>query len=205
MLSQKADPFAGRWDIEVSPAGANASVYPDWMEVAETNEATTMRIQPRGGGAFAVTEFKVAGSHLSATWPHNNSKSPATTWDLDVTENRLSGTERRGGRVVAYLSGVRAPALDRKPPAIWSEPRSLFNGKDLAGWEPVGTAEGARIFRAAVASLLAGSLVRRAIVGSALFVAAAFAAVPAEAGCSGAGGPGNTITCVDPGIPADVA
>lgn len=139
--AQKANPFAGRWDIEVSPTGDNAPIYPDWMEIAEKNGAPAMRIQPRGGGAFTVTEFKVTGSHLRATWPHNNAKSPAVTWDLDVTEDRLSGTERRGERIAAYLSGVRAPALDRKPPSTWTDPQSLFNGKDLGGWEPVGNAK----------------------------------------------------------------
>ncbi|HXK06496.1 MAG TPA: DUF1080 domain-containing protein [Verrucomicrobiae bacterium] len=140
-VSQKPNPFIGRWDIDVSPTGENSSMYPDWMEVAENNGALTMRIQPQGGGAFAVTDFKIAGSHLSVTWPRRGSNAPAITWDLDVTEGRLSGSERRGDRVAAYLSGVRAPTLDRKQPAAWGDPQAIFNGKDLTGWEPVGMAK----------------------------------------------------------------
>ena len=34
------------------------------------------------------------------------------------------------------LAGVRAPALNRKPPKAWTNPEPLFNGKDLTGWEP---------------------------------------------------------------------
>src|SRR5215831_12166110 len=111
-LSQKANPFAGRWDIEVSPTG-NASPYPDWMEL----EGTTMRIQPRGGSVFTVTDFQVSGSHLTVTWPHSDAKAPVITKDTATTENRVSGAERLGGNIVAYLSGSRAPALARKMPA----------------------------------------------------------------------------------------
>src|SRR5437016_1028398 len=136
--SQKPNAFAGRWDIEVSPAAPNAATYPDWMEIAGQDGAATMRIQPRSGGAFAVKDFKFTGSHLSATWPRRDTKAPVTTWELDITEGRLNGEERRGGSVAAYLAGARAPALDRKPPAAWSDPQPLFNGKDLSGWEPFG-------------------------------------------------------------------
>jgi hypothetical protein len=138
--SQKANPFIGRWDVEVSPA-ANSAIYPDWMEVAETNGAATMRIQPKSGGAFSVKDFKITGNHLSVTWPHADAKSPAIAWELDITEGRVNGEERRDGRVTAFLSGTRAPALDRKPPAAWNDPQPLFNGKDLSGWEPIGNAK----------------------------------------------------------------
>src|SRR5690349_22004402 len=96
-FSQKPNPFAGRWDIEVSPTGSNARTYPDWLEVADKNGATTLRIQPRSGSVFSVTDFKIEGSHLSVTWPHAaDAKTPAVTWELDITEDRLNGMERRG-------------------------------------------------------------------------------------------------------------
>jgi hypothetical protein len=139
--SQKTNSFIGRWDIEVSPTGSKASSYPDWMEVAEKDGAVAMRIQPRSGGAFPVSEFKINGTHLAITWPNRDAKNPVTTWELDVTENRLSGTERRGSQIAAYLSGLRAPALDRKPPLAWGDPQPIFNGKDLSGWEPLGSAK----------------------------------------------------------------
>jgi hypothetical protein len=141
VLSQKSNPFLGRWDIEVAPSG-NAASYPDWMELAEKDgAATALRIQPRSGSVFTATDFKIAGTHLSVNWPHTDAKAPAVTWELDLTENRINGVERRGGTVIAYLAGNRAPALDRKIPAAWSDPQSLFSGKDLAGWEPIGNAK----------------------------------------------------------------
>jgi hypothetical protein len=111
------------------------------MEVADKDGATTMRIQPRSGSAFTTTEFKIAGSHLSVTWPHTDAKVPVIAWEIDITDGRVNGMERRGGAVVAYLAGTRAPTLDRKPPIAWNDPQQLFNGKDLTGWEPVGAAK----------------------------------------------------------------
>jgi hypothetical protein len=137
--SQKSNPFAGRWDIEVSPTN-DTGTYPDWMEIGEKDGATTMRLQPRGGSVFPVTQFKISGTHLTATWPHRDAKAPVTSWELDITEDRISGAERQGGDVVAYLSGSRAPALARKMPVAWEDPQPLFNGKDLTGWEAFGSA-----------------------------------------------------------------
>jgi hypothetical protein len=138
--SQESNPFTGQWDIQVSPT-ANGASYPDWMEVVDKDGATTLRIQPRSGGAFTATDFKISASHLSVTWPHADTKAPLVTWEIDLTENRINGTERRSGSVVAFLAGTRAPALDRKLPSAWSDPEALFNGETLAGWEPVGSSK----------------------------------------------------------------
>jgi len=143
------NPFAGRWDIVVTPQ-ANAqpapknpqalNPYPDWMEVVEKDGGTTIRIQPRSGGAREVKDFKLEGSHLSLNMAVPNSKAPASTWELDVNGDKVNGKQQRGNLVLAELSGVRAPKLDRKPPKAWTDPEPIFNGRDLTGWEPIGTA-----------------------------------------------------------------
>jgi hypothetical protein len=58
------------------------------------------------------------------------------TWELTENGGKISGTQKQGDRVW-QLSGVRAPALKRAAPKAWSAPESLFNGKDLTGWEPI--------------------------------------------------------------------
>lgn len=35
--------------------------------------------------------------------------------------------------------GVRAPKLWREKEPVWDKPITLFNGKDLTGWETLGT------------------------------------------------------------------
>jgi Domain of Unknown Function (DUF1080) len=129
-------PFTGRWDLTVTPKAPNSKPYPDWMEIAQKEGAPALRIQPRSGSAFYAKQFKTEGTHLNVEWPNNNAKDPATTWDLDVKDGKLSGTQKRGDTVIADLAGVRAPALDRKPPKDWTAPEPIFNGKDLTGWEP---------------------------------------------------------------------
>ena len=50
---------------------------------------------------------------------------------------KLTGVQKRGENTIA-LVGVRAPELKRKAPKAWTNPEPLFDGKSLAGWEPLG-------------------------------------------------------------------
>jgi hypothetical protein len=129
-IAQKADPFAGRWDLTVAPKTANATNYPDWMEVAPHDGVPAVRIQPRTGSAFYAKSFEVKGSHLSVVWSNGT-----TTWELDRQGDKLIGTEHRSGSPAADLTGLRAPALNRKDPKNWTAAEPIFNGRDLAGWE----------------------------------------------------------------------
>jgi hypothetical protein len=129
--SQKPGPFAGRWDLVVTPKAPNTKPYPDWMEVAPKDGAPAVRIQPRSGSAFYAKEFKEDGAKLNVQWANGT-----TMWELAVKDGKLTGTEKRNGQEFATLSGVRAPALDHKPPKEWTAPEPIFNGKDLTGWEP---------------------------------------------------------------------
>ena len=85
---------------------------------------------------FEVEEGKYILIDPAVEWPNNNAKGPATTWDLDEKGGRITGVQKRGDTVIGDLSGVRAPALDHKPPKDWTAPEPIFNGKDLTGWEP---------------------------------------------------------------------
>jgi hypothetical protein len=63
----------------------------------------------------------------------------ANTWELtSPSPDRLVGIEKRGDANGPMLAGVKAPSLDRPMPKQWTKPRSLFDGKDLKGWEPIG-------------------------------------------------------------------
>ena len=46
LLAQKS-PFAGRWDLTLTPQTGNP--YPQWMEVTEKDGKLAGRLQPRGG------------------------------------------------------------------------------------------------------------------------------------------------------------
>jgi hypothetical protein len=130
-----ASPFAGRWDITVTTPN---STYPGWMDLVETGGDVQVRVQPRGGSVHPVTVVNSNGSHLSLLVAKANTKSPEMTWELEVTGDRFSGVQKSGSNE-AKLAGVRAPELKRPTPKAWTNPEPIFNGKDLTGWEPLGT------------------------------------------------------------------
>jgi hypothetical protein len=134
-LAQKAtSPFAGRWDFNTGPMRAN------WLGVTEKDGALEIWFQPTGGNVRQIKEFKLEGSHLTLTIDHAGAKNPGMTWELDPAGDKLTGVQKRGTNTLA-LSGVRAPELKRDPPAAWTDPEPLFNGKDLTGWEPTDPAQ----------------------------------------------------------------
>jgi hypothetical protein len=126
-------PFLGRWDIVVTTP---KDTYPDWMEVAMKDDQPIVRVQPRSGSVHPVTGVQLDGSHMSLTLAPANKGRPEVTWDLTFAGGKFTGVEKRGGAEMAKLEGVRAPELKRQMPKSWSKPEPIFNGKDLAGWEP---------------------------------------------------------------------
>ncbi len=130
----QSNPFVGRWDFNVptrNGIGAN------WLGISEQNGNLDIWFQPTGGNVSQVKDFKQEGNHLTLTVSPQNGNRPAMTWDLTAANGKLTGTQKRGDNSIA-LTGVPAPALNRTAPASWSRPESLFDGKDLNGWEPVG-------------------------------------------------------------------
>jgi len=125
--SDESSPFAGRWDFNMPHNHAA------WLGITGSGDKLDIWFQPTGGNVYQVKNFKANGSHLSLQL------SPSNTWELDAAGDTLTGTAKRGSNS-APLKGVRAPELNREPPAAWSDPEPLFNGRNLDGWEPVGNA-----------------------------------------------------------------
>ena len=92
-------------------------------------------MQPRSGSVRPVTDVKAEGNHLTLGF------GGGTTWELNVSGDKISGQQKKGDAVQASVEGVRAPTLRRPMPKAWSDPQPIFDGKDLTGWEP--TASGA--------------------------------------------------------------
>jgi len=133
-LAQNApSPFVGRWDFNTGPLRAN------WLGVTEKQGALDIWFQPTGGNVYQVKDYKLTGSHLTLNLQKAEGKNPGLIWELDAAGDKLTGTQKRGSNQLA-LTGVRAPELKRNPPAAWTDPEPLFNGKDLSGWEPTDAA-----------------------------------------------------------------
>jgi hypothetical protein len=117
----QSSPFVGRWDFSVpQPSGVGAN----WLGVTEKGGGLEVWYQPTGGHVFKVDNPEVKGSHMTLKI------SKTMTWDLNAAQ-------KTGDKTTA-LTGVRAPALKHAEPKAWTTPVPLFNGKTLAGWEPIG-------------------------------------------------------------------
>jgi hypothetical protein len=133
-LSQKrpSNQFAGRWDLTIT-AG---STYPSWMELVDDGGVLAVRMVDRSGSVHPVEDAKINGPRLSFNSTASVSGKPVkVTWEMTAQGDKLTGSEHRADGVEYQLAGERAPSLKRKPPAAWTNPEPLFNGKDLTGWE----------------------------------------------------------------------
>ena len=109
------------------------------MEVVEKNGQLEGRFQPRGGAWRPMPAVKVEGGHLLVTVQPAGGRGPEVTWNFTAAgADKLTGVEKRGDAAGPSIAGARAPELKRPMPKAWSAPVSLFNGKDLTGWEPIG-------------------------------------------------------------------
>jgi hypothetical protein len=134
-LAQKStSPFAGRWDFNIATHGGTRAC---WLGVTEKGGNLEVWYQPPGGNVYQVKDVHVDGSHLMLTLSAATSGRPAMTWNLEASGGKLTGVQK-SGEISTELTGMRSPAMKRSAPKAWTDPESLFNGKDLAGWEPIG-------------------------------------------------------------------
>jgi hypothetical protein len=137
--AQDVKQFLGRWDMTVTPASGQP--YPQWMELTDNGGKLEGRVQPRGGAWHPIEGAHIDSGKLIVDLGHAGAGSELT-WELTSTSSdKISGVEKRGDVNGPQLAGVKAPSLDRPMPAKWTKPRPLFDGKDLAGWEPIGNVE----------------------------------------------------------------
>jgi hypothetical protein len=122
-----SNPFIGRWDFNMTTANGTRAT---WLGITEKDGKLDVWFQPTGGNVYEVKDPKIEGTHLIL-------KLSGMTWDLEASDGKLMGNQTQGSRTIA-LTGVAAPALKRSAPKAWTNPEPLFDGKDLAGWEPMG-------------------------------------------------------------------
>jgi len=132
-LFAQSQPFAGRWDLTITTP---KETYPSWLEFRANRGAPEVRIVGRVASAHPARNIKLNGSRLTFTTTEWFGKEIPVNWDVQSSGGKLSGTQKRSDGVSGKLAGVPAPALNRKPPAAWTTPEPIFNGKDLSGWQP---------------------------------------------------------------------
>jgi hypothetical protein len=140
--AQKGTPYAGRWDLTVTPA--TGAAFPQWMEITEKDGKLEGRFQPRGGAWRPMVAARADSGHLILTLAEAAAGGPATTWEFTTVGAGLDGVEKRGATIGARIVAIRAPELKRPMPKAWTDPVAIFNGKDLTGWEPIGNVQNSK-------------------------------------------------------------
>ena len=132
-----SDALLGRWDLVVQ-RGTQTS--PSWLEVERSGTATLVgQFVGSGGSARPIAKIEFTdGTFRFAIPPQWESNPSDITFEGRLEGDRLTGSMTMGDGQKVTWSGTRAPSLRRAGRPAWGEPVTLFNGKSLDGWQPVG-------------------------------------------------------------------
>src|SRR5436190_19075653 len=132
-----SDALLGRWDLVVQ-RGTQTS--PSWLEVERSGTATLVgQFVGSGGSARPIAKIEFTdGTFRFAIPPQWESNPSDLTFEGKLEVDRITGSMTMGDGQKMMWSGTRAPALRRTGQPAWGEPLTLFNGKSLDGWQPVG-------------------------------------------------------------------
>jgi 3-keto-disaccharide hydrolase len=137
-----SDALLGRWDLVVQ-RGTQTS--PSWLEVERSGTATLVgQFVGSGGSARPIAKIELAdGTFRFAIPPQWDSNPNDITLEGRLDGDRITGSMTMGDGQKQTWSGTRAPALRRAGKPAWGTPVTLFNGKSLDGWQPVGRRDSA--------------------------------------------------------------
>ena len=124
----------GRWDITIMKGDKK---LPSWLEVNHSGIRTlTGHFVGDGGSARPVSKINFKDGKLSFRIPPQWDDSDQDLQVEGTLENgKLSGTMLTPKGENLTWTAKRAPKLWREKEPVWDKPISLFNGKDLTGWE----------------------------------------------------------------------
>src|SRR5687767_14753613 len=135
-----SDALLGRWDLVVQ-RGTQTS--PSWLEVERSGTATLVgQFVGSGGSARPIARIEFAdGTFRFAIPPQWESNPRDITFEGRLEGDRITGSMTMGDGQKVTRAGTRAPSLRRTGPPAWGAPVTLFNGKSLDGWQPLGRRE----------------------------------------------------------------
>jgi hypothetical protein len=132
-----SDALLGRWDLVVQRA---TQTSPSWLEVERSGRATLVgQFVGSGGSARPIARIDFTDSTFRFAIPPQWESNPADiTFEGRLEGDRIAGSMTTGEGQKMTWSGTRAPSLRRSGAPAWGTPVTLFNGKSLDGWQPIG-------------------------------------------------------------------
>jgi hypothetical protein len=92
-----------------------------------------------GGSARPIAKLEFTdGTFRFAIPPQWESNPRDITFEGRLEGDRITGSMTMGDGQKLTWSGTRAPSLRRTGKPVWGQPTTLFNGKSLDAWQPVG-------------------------------------------------------------------
>jgi hypothetical protein len=128
------DPIEGRWDLTVNLNGRMAA---SWLEVRHTGvNGYIGRFVWEGGSARPISKVEFNNGKVFFHIPAQCEKTDKELiFNGVLTDGKLSGTITNTDEKTYSFNGERAPKLWRNQEPKWGTPITLFNGKDLTGWQ----------------------------------------------------------------------
>jgi hypothetical protein len=135
-----SDALLGRWDLVVQRGAQGA---PSWLEVERSGTATLVgQFVGSGGSARPIAKIEFTDNTFRFAIPPQWESNPKDiTFEGRLEGDRITGSMTNGEGETVTWTGTRAPALRRTGTPTWGSPVTLFDGKSLEGWQPVGRRE----------------------------------------------------------------
>jgi hypothetical protein len=127
----------GRWDITITKGEKK---MPSWLEVNHSGlKNLTGHFVGDGGSARPIAKINFKDNKMSFAIPPqwDNSEKDLVV-EGELINDKLAGTMNTPMGEILSWEAVRAPKLWRTSQPIWGKPITLFNGKNLDGWEALG-------------------------------------------------------------------
>ena len=129
-----AQPFLGRWDLTLK---APSREYPSWLEITQESGQLKALLVSRWGHARPLPKIELSHGQITFVSPKDEEdRKDDMVFVGTLSGQKLSGTTSGQDGTPWQWTGERAPDLKRKDEPKWGKPTSLFNGKDLSGWQP---------------------------------------------------------------------
>lgn len=136
--SSQADEFAGDWSLSLK------SGTPGWLSIQRVDGKPLVKMRLHVGSDGPHEDVKETDGRFSFTLRKNKKAKGSKTVDLGMKDGKLEGvvisTSKDGSIQRDPFVGKKIPPMPTSPPDLskvrFGLPTSIFNGKDLTGWQP---------------------------------------------------------------------
>jgi len=134
-LSQDSAGLIGEWNVTVTDG---QQTYPSWFEVKKSGRATLVgRYVGQFGSARPIAEVRFENGEMRFEVPPQwEDRKSNIVFEGKFSGDSLVGQTSNGEDGAVQWIASRAPALSDPAEVEMGQAEAIFNGSDLAGWQP---------------------------------------------------------------------